>query len=69
MDKLNLFNDKIMVVLEHFLSLHEAEDIYDAIFDDIYTVEDIATHLNILSQNKNQKEIFICQTKQLQNSI
>jgi|GEM_PF-7035014 len=25
--------DKLMVVLEHFLSLHEADEIYNAIFD------------------------------------
>ena len=35
------FDDKVMVVLEYYLSLHEADEIFNALYDQSLEVKDI----------------------------
>ena len=53
---INEFNDlsenKLRKVLEYFLSLHEADEIFDNIFDDDITIEDILYSLEFFRQTE-----------------
>lgn len=46
-------DEKLMIVLEYFLSLHEADEIYDAIYDNQFEVEDVT---QLLDKYKNNEE-------------
>ena len=39
-------DDKIVAVLEYFLSLHEADEVYNDIFNNAVTVEDLIEKLD-----------------------
>jgi len=45
---------KLMNVLEFFLSLHEADEIYNAIFDDHVTVDQLETMLKGYRDNEEE---------------
>lgn len=42
----NLEQDKIIAILEFYLSLHEADEIYNLIFNDDFTVEEVKQRLD-----------------------
>lgn len=42
----NLEQDKIVAILEFYLSLHEADEIYNLIFNEDFTVEEVKQRLN-----------------------
>jgi len=42
----DISDDKIVAVLEYFLSLHEADEVYNAIYDNTITVEELIGSLN-----------------------
>lgn len=42
----DMSDDKIVAVLEYFLSLHEADEVYNDIFDNTVTVEDLTEKLD-----------------------
>lgn len=42
----DISDDKIVAVLEYFLSLHEADEVYNDIFDNTVTVEDLTEKLD-----------------------
>ena len=42
----DISDDKIVAVLEYFLSLHEADEVYNDIFNNAVTVEDLIEKLD-----------------------
>ena len=53
-DNQQLFDDKLMKVLEHFLSLHEADEIFNALYDNDVDEEGVIDILD--SQRKISDE-------------
>ena len=50
----DVMEDKLIHVLEHYLSLHEAEELFSAIFDNQFEVEDIDELLEGYENNDNE---------------
>lgn len=48
----DISDDKIVAVLEYFLSLHEADEVYNDIFDNTVTVEDLTEKLDYIFTEK-----------------
>lgn len=44
--------DKLMQVLEYYLSLHEADEIFSMLFDDKYSNDDIVDKLDFYKNNE-----------------
>jgi hypothetical protein len=42
----DISDDKVVALLEYFLSLHEANEVYNAIYDNTVTVEELIGLLN-----------------------
>jgi hypothetical protein len=51
----DMFDDKLMKVLEHFLSLHEADEIFSALYDENVSEEDI---IDILDRQIKEADDF-----------
>lgn len=44
-------DDKLMAVLEHYLSLHEADEIFDMINSNVFSVEDVINKIDEFESN------------------